>query len=69
MEAPTLGDGDRDDPVLAHDYWGTKRVISDIEQISQFTKSKIIYLDARRNTIMTDKDGNDVGILHEALLM
>ena len=42
VEAPTLGDGDRDDPVLAHDYWGTKRVISDIEQISQLAEFETI---------------------------
>lgn len=67
VEAPTLGDGDRSDPVLAHEYWGTKRIISDIEKISQFTKSNVIYLDAVNNSIMIDNDGNDIGIVHTAL--
>ena len=68
VEAPTLGDGDRDSPILTHEYWGTGRIVSDIEKISKFTKSNVIRLDAERNPVMTDMDGNDVGIVHEALL-
>ena len=68
MEAPTLGDGDRNDPVLAHDYWGTKKIIADLAKISIFTGSKTIILDAKENTVLKDGAGNDVGILHEALL-
>ena len=68
VEAPTLGDGDRNDPVLAHDYWGTKKIIADLAKISIFTGSKTIILDAKENTVLKDGAGNDVGILHEALL-
>ena len=68
VEAPTLGDGDRNDPVLAHDYWGTMKIIAELAKISIFTGSKTILLDAKENTVLKDGAGNDVGILHEALL-
>ena len=67
VEAPTLGDGDRNDPVLAHDYWGTRKIIADLSKISIFTGSKTIVLDAKENVVLKDSAGNDIGIVHEAL--
>ena len=69
VEAPTLGDGDRNDPILRHAYWGTRRIIDDIETISKFIQSNVISFDAMKNEVLKDANGNDVGIKHEALLV
>ena len=58
----------RNDPILRHTYFGSRRIINDVEKISDFMKSNVIYLDAIKNEVLKDADGNDIGIKHEALV-